>query len=121
MGHPEGSVFTVVGDARVITKLWRDVVGGGAHPLVVAGHVEVQHPVVLGGCRGPVEVLVPGENGKQPLVVGQGPISEPILAIIGGTVRLRKHAGRGRGVDGHAPCTCEVVGVVRFDHVAEVV
>ena len=36
-------------------------------------------------------------------------------------MRLRKHAGRGRGVDGHAPCAGEVVGVVRFDHVAEVV
>ncbi len=55
---PEGIVFTIVCDARVIAELRRKVVGRRAHPNVIAGHVHLEQTVVLRGSCGARHLLV---------------------------------------------------------------
>ena len=81
--HPNCVLYRIVGNSCVIpVPLWLE--GVDADPLVLIGNVEFKNSMVECVGRRGVEIFVPGKDCKQTFIVGNDPVTETPLPIIGG-------------------------------------
>ena len=81
--HPNCVLYGIISNAGVApVPLWLE--GADADPLVLIRNVELKNSMVeCIGSRG-VEIFVAGKDSKQTLIVGNDPITETPLPVIGG-------------------------------------
>ena len=73
--------------------------------------------MVIDRCGGTVRVSVSREDPKKTLIVGHGPIPEPVVGIVGGGMFLRE--GAGCLLQGDGGFLRRIVGIKALNNIME--